>query len=69
MPEQNWIIDSENIGVASAAGSWALNPETSTNLVGTLLVLKRRVDSYDLKFQMNFIGGSRSISAFGFFSN
>jgi hypothetical protein len=32
-------------------------------------VLKRRVDSYDLKFQMNSIGGSRSISAFGFFSN
>lgn len=67
--EQNWVVDSENIGVASATGSWTLNPETNTNLVGTLLVLKTGDESYNLKFQMNFIGGSRSNSAFGVFSN
>lgn len=67
--EQNWVSDSENVGVASATGSWTLNPEANTSLVGTLIVLKTGDEAYDLKFQMNFIGGSRNNSAFGVFSN
>lgn len=64
---QDWTLDSENIGTSTAAGSWTRSPETGTNLIGTLTVLKTDEETFDLKFQLISTGVSSNSSfrAFG----
>lgn len=67
--EQGWIPDSENIGEASAIGTWTLSPEADLDLVGNLIVLKSGKESFELKFQLNPLGGAGSNSGFGVIRN
>lgn len=50
--EQGWELDSENIGVASANGTWTRSPEAGLDLIGTLTVLAAGDDNFELKFRL-----------------
>lgn len=60
--DQDWVLDSENVGAASATGSWMRSPEPGLDLIGTLIVLKSSQRSFELKFQLNSIGNSSNSS-------
>lgn len=60
--EQQWVVDSQNIGTSSATGSWTRSPEPGTDLIGTLTVLHLGEESFELKFQLTSIGGNNSSS-------
>ncbi len=63
---QGWALDSENIGSATASGSWIKSPEPDLDLVGTLSVILAGEETYDLKFQL--LGqGQRGGSSLGVF--
>lgn len=66
---QGWALDSENLGSASATGSWTRSPDVDSNYIGTLIVLKTGDESFELKFQLNSIGGTSNNSAFGVYRN
>lgn len=61
--DQDWTIDSENIGTSSATGNWTRSPEPGVDLIGTLTVLKLGEESYELKFQLTSTGGSTNPNA------
>ena len=60
--DQDWLLDSENVGAASATGSWTRSPEPGMDLIGTLIVIKSDTDSFELKFQLNSFGNSNNTS-------
>ena len=55
---QDWALDSESIGTATAFGSWTRTPEPGTDLIGTLSILKSGEESFELKFQLISTGGN-----------
>ena len=65
---QDWEIDSQNIGSASASGSWIRSPEPGVNLIGTLSIILSSEDTYDLRFQL-VSPGSNTGSSLGVFVN
>ncbi|MCH8264626.1 MAG: hypothetical protein IIC10_04435 [Proteobacteria bacterium] len=60
--DQNWQLDSEIVGAASATGSWIHSPEPGLDLIGTLIVLRSSEGSFELKFQLNSIGNNSNTS-------
>ena len=60
--DQNWQLDSEVVGAASATGSWTHSPEPGLDLIGTLIVLRSSEGSFELKFQLNSIGNNSNTS-------
>lgn len=64
--DQGWVVDAENIGTASAIGSWTRSPEPGTDLIGTLTIYKSSEESFELKFQL-LLTGARNGIGFGIF--
>ncbi|MFT4862817.1 MAG: hypothetical protein ACI95C_002041 [Pseudohongiellaceae bacterium] len=65
---QGWTVDSQNVGTASAFGSWMRTPEPDLDLIGTLSIIQSSADTYDLKF--NLVTPGRANNSNGtFFSN
>lgn len=59
--DQSWVLDSESIGSATATVSWTKSPESGTDLIGTLTVLKINEEAFELNFQLTSTGKNNSI--------
>lgn len=64
--DQEWTVDSQNIGTASASGSWTRSPEPGTDLIGSLTILRTGDEAFELKFNLISTGASNN-SGFGVF--
>lgn len=49
---QGWTLDSDWSGAVSAGGNWTYSPEENLAYIGTLTILKRNDEVYELKFRM-----------------
>lgn len=52
LAEQDWALDSSQVGATAASASWTRSPEAGVELVGTLTISVVGEDNYDLYFRL-----------------
>lgn len=65
LEEQGWQLDVTWNGELSAGGNWTYNATPDLNFIGTLSIVKRNEEMFDLKFRLMPLGGNATGTSFG----